>query len=635
MILRTKSLGYVGEKSRVVGRPQFRHLAPVLPILLILAAILVAAPAAAAEERTLQRLSTFSESGFAELSQVSDDGSRVFVRTDAPLWPGDTDSKADVYLRADGMFVPVTDTAAGPDGEQDTWLQTITRDGSVAVFESTDRLAATDTDGAADVYAWSPSGALVHVSDGPGADAERDALFEAMSADGTEFVFTTRERLAGSDTDDEIDVYVRRAGLIHVSDDPAGPDDEKPSFFQGASDGLERVFFRTAEPLADTDSDARSDIYELGPEGLSHVSDGPPGQDAEINAGVEAVSRDGTLVYLSTRERLMASDTDDVEDLYVRRSNGILRHIGDGASDGPHDAIFGGASADGSRVWFATEERLAASDTDARQDGYLWQEPGGLLHVSRNTTGPEGDVGAELVGSAADGRRLYMHTAEALAPTDTDSRTDVYEYSVGGGLRQVSDGPDAEHDSWFGAAPSDGSRVVFYTTEPLVAGDTDTVFDLYERAPSGAVLAVSDNTIGPDGNVNAHLGAMSADGTRLYVHSDDALTPGDMDGIRDLHLSTLVPDPPPPPQPTPARDATAPRLTGVKVARRQLRFRLSEPADVKIVVRRARTLRLTGRPAGPNRVRLRVRRGRHRVVITAVDPAGNRSAAKRVRFRAR
>jgi hypothetical protein len=35
------------------------------------------------------------------------------------------------------------------------------------------------------------------------------------------------------------------------------------------------------------------------------------------------------------------------------------------------------------------------------------------------------------------------------------------------------------------------------------------------------------------------------------------------------------------------------------------------------------------------RVKLRVRRGRHRVVVTAVDAAGNRSAAKRIRFRAR
>ena len=399
-----------------MGTPRFRHLAPVLLILLILAAILAAAPAAAAEQRTLQRLSTFSESGFAELSQVSDDGSRVFVRTDAPLWPGDTDSSADVYLRAHGTFAPVTDTAAAPDAGQDTWLQAITRDGSVAVFESTDRLAATDTDGAADVYAWSPYGALVHVSDGHGADAEQDALFEAMSADGTEFVFTTRERLADSDTDDDIDVYARRADLIHVSDDPAGPDDEKPAFFQGASDGLERMFFRTTEKLADTDTDARSDIYELGPEGLSHVSDGPPGQDAEINAGVEAVSRDGTRVYLSTRERLTSTDTDVVEDLYVRRSNGILRHVGDGASDGPHDAIFGGASEDGARVWFATEERLVASDTDARQDGYLWQETGDLVHVTRNTRGPEGDVAAELAGSAADGRRLYMNPAVAGAP---------------------------------------------------------------------------------------------------------------------------------------------------------------------------------------------------------------------------
>jgi hypothetical protein len=625
-----------------VGTARFRHLAPVLPrrlpTLLTLAAALAAAPAAAAEQRSLQLLSSFPESGFGELGQVSDDGSRVFVRTNAALWPGDTDTSADVYLRANGTFLPVTDTAAVPDPGEDLWLNTITRDGSVAVFASSDRLAPTDTDGAPDVYAWSPAGPLLHVSDGPGIDAEEMALFDAVNADGSAFAFTTREKLATSDGDAELDVYLRTAAgaLVHVSDDPTGADDEKPALFQGASEGLERVFFRTHESLADTDTDARADVYELGPAGLSHVSDGPPGQDAEINAGVEGLSRDGRLVYLSTRERLAATDSDDVEDLYQRRSNGILRHVSDNPAsltDGPHDAIFDGASEDGSRVWFATEERLAASDTDTLQDGYLWQEPGDLSHVSRNTTGPEGDTAAELVGSAADGRRLYMQTAEPLAATDTDAKVDVYEYAVDGSLRQVSDGPDAEHDSFLAAASSDGSRVVVYTTEPLVAGDTDAASDLYEWTPSGAILAASDNTIGPDRDLNAHLGAMSADGTRLYVHSDEPLTAGDTDDVRDLHLSTLIADPPPPPVVQP-RDTTPPRLTRVRVVRRLLRFRLSEPANVKVVVRRGRTLRLA-RPAGANRVKLRVRRGRHRVTVTAVDAAGNRSAARRIRFRAR
>ena len=625
-----------------MGTARFRHLARVLPrrlpILLTLAAALAAAPAAGAEQRSLQLLSTFPESGFAELGQVSDDGSRVFVRTSAPLWPGDTDSKADVYLRANGTFVPVTDTASTPDADEEVWLSTITRDGSVAVFASSDRLAPTDTDGAPDVYAWSPAGPLVHVSDGPGIDGEEMALFDAMNADGTAFAFTTREKLSASDGDADVDVYLRTAAgaLVHVSDDPTGADDEKPAFFQGASEGLERVFFRTQESLADTDTDARTDVYELGPEGLSHVSDGPPGQDADLNAVAEAVSRDGTLVYLSTRERLAATDSDDVEDIYQRRSNGILRHVSDNPAsltDGPHDAFFGGASEDGSRVWFATEERLAASDTDTFQDGYLWQEPGDLSHVSRNTTGPEGEEAAELVGSASDGRRLYMQTAEPLAATDTDAKVDVYEYAVDGSLRQVSDGPDAEHDSFLAAASSDGGRVVVYTREPLVAGDTDAASDLYEWTPSGAILAVSDNTVGPDGNFNAHLGFMSADGTRLYVHSDEPLTAGDADDVRDLHLSTLIPDPPPPPVVQPG-DTTAPRLTRVRVVRRQLRFRLSEHADVKVVVRRGRTVRLAGRQ-GANRVRLRVRRGRHRLVVTAVDAAGNRSPATRVRFRAR
>jgi hypothetical protein len=89
-------------------------------------------------------------------------------------------------------------------------------------------------------------------------------------------------------------------------------------------------------------------------------------------------------------------------------------------------------------------------------------------------------------------------------------------------------------------------------------------------------------------------------------------------------------DPAPGPQPPPptGADTTAPRLAGVKLRRRHraliVRFRLSEPATVKVkagkrvVARRlaagARTMKVT-----------RVSRRRLRVSLTATDPAGNRA----------
>jgi uncharacterized delta-60 repeat protein len=85
----------------------------------------------------------------------------------------------------------------------------------------------------------------------------------------------------------------------------------------------------------------------------------------------------------------------------------------------------------------------------------------------------------------------------------------------------------------------------------------------------------------------------------------------------------------------PAADTVAPRITRLRVVRRQLRFRLSEPARVRVTIRRGRRvarLALDGR-AGRNRARLRrLKPGRYRVIARPVDAAGNAGRARVTRF---
>ena len=98
-----------------------------------------------------------------------------------------------------------------------------------------------------------------------------------------------------------------------------------------------------------------------------------------------------------------------------------------------------------------------------------------------------------------------------------------------------------------------------------------------------------------------------------------------------LAIARLLADPPP----GAARDRVAPSVSGLTASAQRVRFTLSEPADVRVVVerkrrgRRARVVRkrlLAARPAGANTARLRIRaRGRYRVTVTATDRAGNRS----------
>ena len=635
-----------------MGATPFRHGAPVpprtLPILLALAAALTVAPTAAAEQRTLQWLSDRLELDPPDRSQylvgVSDDGSRVFIDTNGRLLPSDTDSAGDVYERsATGALALISDTP-GPDGDNYVRLEDVSADGAVTTLSTRERLLASDADDELDLYTRI-AGVLFHVTDDPnGPDGNDPAFSHAASPDGATVVFSTDESLATSDTDFAEDLYWRRLGVppVHLSDTVTAADANTGAVYQGATENADRVVFRTSESLAASDTDTSIDLYEIGPSGRRHLTDDPTGPDAELSAKFGGLTRDGSRFYFMTQESLAATDTDTAEDVYERTTAGTFRHISDDPTgpDANTEAEFSGVSGEGDRVRFSTNERMAASDTDDETDVYELTPGGELTHITRDPTGTEDAFRAVVVGASGDGTRVYIATQEPMAPTDLDQAVDLYERDGDSQLRHISDDPtgaDDANDVLFQNASQDGRRVLFATSEKLAAGDTDVRSDLYERAPGGELVPVSDRTDGPDPNEDAVAAAVSRDGTRVYIGSAGALVAADTDFATDIYLSTVVPDPPPvlpPPAGEAPRDTIAPRLTRVRVARGRLRFTLSEPADVKVAVRKVRTLRLAARPAGPNRVRLRVRPGRHRLTITAIDSAGNRSTA-RLRFRIR
>jgi len=92
----------------------------------------------------------------------------------------------------------------------------------------------------------------------------------------------------------------------------------------------------------------------------------------------------------------------------------------------------------------------------------------------------------------------------------------------------------------------------------------------------------------------------------------------------------------------PMTDTLAPALSGVRAGVRRARFHLTEQAQVTLRLkrrgtRRVRVLRMSG-AAGANRISFRrrarrLRAGRYRLAVRAVDSAGNRSSATVLRFR--
>ena len=271
------------------------------------------------------------------------------------------------------------------------------------------------------------------------------------------------------------------------------------------------------------DTDTKRDVYERSYDAepgiesyvTREVSLGPAGGNDAYNALFEKASADGNQVFFSTEESLVEADTDHRSDVYMRNmvtGTTTLVSVGEPAcapacGNGAVDAGFAGASADGSKVFFVSEERLAAADTDSSVDVYvrdLAGETTKLVSAGGASCAPACGNGAfpvALRGISADGTHAYFTTAESLSGADTDSAVDIYARDLSGETTTlVSQGGEgcAPGCGNSGAVPvfqgssASGSRVFFSTDEPMVGADKDTATDIYARdLPGGPTILVS------------------------------------------------------------------------------------------------------------------------------------------------
>jgi len=344
----------------------------------------------------------------------------------------------------------------------------------------------------------------------------------------------------------------------------AAPANAEPAYKSSSADG-KVVFFETDEQLVPGDTDTKRDVYErfydeeAGIESYvtRQVSLGPAGGNDAYNALFEKASADGNLVFFSTAESLVSSDTDHRSDVYVRdlaAGTTTLVSTGEaacapGCGNGAFDAGFAAASADGSEAFFVSEERLTATDTDSSSDIYVWDlasETTELVSAGGASCSPGCGTGAfnvALRGISADGSHAYFTTAESLSSADTDSAVDIYAHDLSGGATTLASQGDA------GCAPAcgnggavpvfqgsseDGTRVFFTTAESLVgSGDSDTATDIYARdLPGGPTTLVSGGTSSTE---TASFAAATADGAHVFFTTDESLVAEDEDSANDIY----------------------------------------------------------------------------------------------------
>ena len=209
---------------------------------------------------------------------VSEDGSRVYFVAQGVLAANLGSNDATAVAGDHNLYVWEKDAAhsAGQTtfvaklDSNDIFRPQSTTDGRYLVFNTANRLLASDTDEAADVYRYdADTGALLRLStdtDGsggnePGAEAVAGLGFGSqhphytMTDDASTVIFETSEALSPTDTDGVTDAYAWHDGQVSLISNGGGVP-------LGISSSGQDIFFLTGQPLTPGDSGVEGDIYD-------------------------------------------------------------------------------------------------------------------------------------------------------------------------------------------------------------------------------------------------------------------------------------------------------------------------------------------------------------------------------------
>jgi hypothetical protein len=341
-------------------------------------------------------------------------------------------------------------------------------------------------------------------------------------------------------------LYVREGGTttrpISASERP-GDDPELATagaVFQASSeaDGS-TVFFTSAVQLTGDAkaNDGVPDLYRwdanaLPGHRLLDLTTGDPQGGGVL--GVSGAATDGSRVYFVATGNLVPGTTGTGPKMYLWDAKSGVRHVADlegnldslgfladealwtsarakfASFPGPPIHSDARVAADGSRLLFASYAQLTSYDTAGYKQVYLYDAVSGDTRcISCNFSTAASQADAALFGLSApptgdsnsvrsgptdlsrnlsyNGRRAIFETPEALVPTDSNGRRDVYIWEDGEvSLISAGDGTD---DSEFVDASSDGADVFFVTRDRLATTDVDNLADLYDARVGGGIAA--------------------------------------------------------------------------------------------------------------------------------------------------
>ena len=546
--------------------------------MLIFTVGLLGPAAAGAEDRTIELLTGNGAATPATFFDSRVNGSRTFFGTEESLpGTGDEDALFDVYQAHNGAVTLLTGSNPVGSGGAFAQFKNASADGTRVFFQTTESIPGTDdSDGLLDLY-QAQGGVITLLSGsnpvGTGGHPISDTEIRA-SSDGSRVFFETPESIPGTgDVEDPVlrDIYQVQGGLITLltGNNPAG---DSVDGLRGLSSDGTRVIFETEEDIPGIDTDDITDLHQAHAGAITLLTgNNPVGTNGQPTNGFNAVSSDGTRVIFTTPEDMPGTpDADGHQDVYQAQGGVITLLSGNNPDASPSGGVtFDGASSDATRVFFSTSTNIVGSgDTDTLNDVY--QAQGGAITLLSGNN-PAGS-GANFKGSSADGTRVFFESNENLPGTgDVDALTDIYR-AQGGAISLLTGnnpGGSGGFGAFFEGSSSDGTRVFFETTEAVQgSGDTDENIDVHQ-AMGGTVNLISANSAGGQ---NSEFSGTAPDGSRVFfTTTEDVPGSGDTDGVQDVYQSRLLPLPPGPGAGPPVSGPTGRRAAALKKCKKKKR----------------------------------------------------------------
>lgn len=336
---------------------------------------------------------------------MSRDGSQIFFQSSEALTPGAVDGVQNVYVRDNGVVKLVSPrrNPANPPAEQISFAGAAD-DGSVVYLSTSEQLTEEAKQPGPAIYRY------VRSSDTLSLAATGTSVTPlAVSPDGSSVFYTVTLGLP--------QLFVERGGGPTMIG-PLFPTDQFLPYHAASSDHFKRAL-RVSR-------DGSVAVFVSQSPALV-MPDGPPGGSPQVfrwqaGQGVQWLSKPvadasisaGTIGNFVTYFPMFGSDRIRGETAGINQGDGLYGRV---------------LSTDGGTVFFDTPQQLVPEDTNGRVDVYEWQ--GGNVELVTTGKSPSDSY---YVANSADGSTVFFVTEEVLVPQDADAVRDLYAARVGGGF---------------------------------------------------------------------------------------------------------------------------------------------------------------------------------------------------------